>query len=158
MNLLRQLAKDVQLMLRRPARLQFAALCFRLHGSTLQILLVTSRDTGRWVIPKGWPIKGKRAHEVAATEAFEEAGVKGKCQRAPVGFYHYRKRMEHGLSIACRVQIHPLEVTQLCRKFPEKGQRRLVWYDYQEAAMRVEEPSLRDQILAFGHRRDATAA
>ena len=60
--------------------MQYAALCYRFRkDNTLEILLITSRDTGRWVIPKGWPMKGKRAHEVAAGEAYEEAGVKGTC-------------------------------------------------------------------------------
>lgn len=75
MHLLHRVFADVPLMLRRPPRLQYAALCYRhLPGYTLEILLITSRDTGRWVIPKGWPMKGGRAHQVAAREAFEEAG------------------------------------------------------------------------------------
>ncbi|MFK0278535.1 NUDIX hydrolase [Ensifer sp. NPDC090286] len=151
MNLLGQIASDLNLMLRRPARMQYAALCYRLNNTSApEFLLITSRDTGRWVIPKGWPMKRKSAHEVAAREAFEEAGVKGRCQIAPLGHYFYRKRMDGGFNISCRVQIHALEVVQCCANFPEKGQRRLAWFDYREAARRVVEPSLRDQMLRFG--------
>lgn len=150
MALLHRVFADVQLMLRRPPRLQYAALCYRhLPGHTLEILLITSRDTGRWVIPKGWPMKGKRAYEVAAREAFEEAGVKGTCQRAALGHYAYRKRLDTGVRISCRVQIHALEVSRLVRSFPEKDERKLAWFDYREAARRVAEPSLREQILRF---------
>ncbi len=106
-------------MLRRPARMQYAALCYRKReGRALEILLITGRDTDRWVIPKGWPMKGKSAHAVAAQEAFEEAGVKGECKRVPIGFYVYKKRMDHGLSISCKVQVHPLQVSRLRKNFP----------------------------------------
>jgi 8-oxo-dGTP pyrophosphatase MutT (NUDIX family) len=150
MHLLHRVFADVQLMLRRPPRLQYAALCYRfLPGHTLEILLITSRDTGRWVIPKGWPMKGRRAHEVAAREAFEEAGVKGRCQRAALGHYVYRKRLDTGVRISCRVQIHAIEVSRLVRNFPEREERKLAWFDYREAARRVAEPSLREQILRF---------
>lgn len=146
-------------MLRRPARMQYAALCYRFTAKTkgLEILVITSRDTGRWVIPKGWPMQGKQAHEVAEREAYEEAGVKGKVQRAAVGAYVYQKRMDHGLEISCKVQVHALEVEEFCKKFPEKGTRRLEWVDYREAAKRVAEPSLKELILDFGKRVDPAA-
>jgi 8-oxo-dGTP pyrophosphatase MutT (NUDIX family) len=154
LNILHRLASDVHLMLRRPARMQYAALCYRFRKKTnaLEILLITSRDTGRWVIPKGWPMQGKRAHEVAEREAYEEAGVKGKAHRATIGSYVYQKRMDHGLTISCKVQVHALEVEDFCKNFPEKGARRLEWVDYREAATRVAEPSLKELILGFGER------
>ncbi len=143
-------------MLRRPARMQYAALCYRLAKTTNapEILVITSRDTGRWVIPKGWPMQGKQAHEVAEREAYEEAGVQGKVQRAAIGAYVYQKRMDHGLEISCKVQVHALEVEGFCKNFPEKGSRRLEWVDYREAARRVAEPSLKELILNFGKRLD----
>ncbi|MBB4184095.1 NUDIX hydrolase [Sinorhizobium terangae] len=160
MNFLNRLAADVHLMLRRPARMQYAALCYRIRKKTgaLEILLITSRDTGRWVIPKGWPMQGKRAHEVAEREAYEEAGVKGKAQKAAIGAYVYQKRMNHGLKVSCKVQVHALEVDDFCKNFPEKGTRRLEWVDCKEAASRVAEPSLKSLILAFGERMAAAPA
>lgn len=160
LNFLSQLAADVRLMLRRPARMQYAALCYRIGKKTgaLEILLITSRDTGRWVIPKGWPMPGKRAHEVTEREAYEEAGVKGKAQTAPIGAYVYQKRTNHGLAISCKVQVHALEVDEFCENFPEKGTRRLEWVDCREAASRVAETSLKSLILAFGERMAATPA
>lgn len=151
MNLLQRLASNLRLMRRRPARIQYAALCYRQReGCALEILLITSRDTGRWVIPKGWPMKGKRAHEVAAQEAYEEAGTKGDCRRSAIGFYTYKKRMDNGLTVSCKVQIHPLQVDCMRKNFPERGERKRSWFDYRIAARRVAEASLRDQILRFG--------
>lgn len=154
MNFLNRLASDVQLMLRRPARMQYAALCYRVRkkSKALEILLITSRDTGRWVIPKGWPMRGKRAHEVAEREAYEEAGVKGRVHKPAAGYYLYKKRMDHGLKISVKVQVHALEVDDLCKHFPEEGTRKLEWVGYEEAASRVAEPTLKDLILAFGSR------
>ncbi|HEX2018774.1 MAG TPA: NUDIX hydrolase, partial [Aurantimonas sp.] len=72
-------------------RKQFAALPFRTDADGVEVLLVTSRDTGRWVIPKGWPMKNRRPHRAAAIEAFEEAGVVGKASKVPMGTYDYDK-------------------------------------------------------------------
>ncbi|OHV85487.1 NUDIX hydrolase [Ensifer sp. LCM 4579] len=160
MSLLHRLASDVHLMLRRPARMQYAALCYRIRKKTgePEILLITSRDTGRWVIPKGWPMQGKRAHEVAEREAYEEAGVNGKIRKTALGFYTYQKRMDHGLQISCKVQVHALEVEDFSKNFPEKGARRLEWVDCGEAARRVAEPSLKELILDFGKRMSTPGA
>ena len=66
---------------------QVAALCWRLRKNTLQFVLITSRDTGRWVIPKGWPVPGLALSAAAASEAWEEAGVIGRISDQPLGDY-----------------------------------------------------------------------
>lgn len=69
-------------------RSQYAALPYRVQRKDeLYMLLVTSRDTGRWVIPKGWPIKNRKPHRAATLEAFEEAGVIGMAEKRPIGTY-----------------------------------------------------------------------
>jgi 8-oxo-dGTP pyrophosphatase MutT (NUDIX family) len=145
------MASDLKLMFRRPLRRQFAAICFRLRkkNGDLEVLLMTSRDTGRWVIPKGWPMEGKKAHAVAEREAYEEAGVKGKACKEPLGYYTYNKRMDGGLKILCRVQVHALEVKDMLDEFPEKGARRIEWVNCQEASARVQEPELKVLFHAF---------
>ncbi|MEX0281919.1 MAG: NUDIX hydrolase [Arenibacterium sp.] len=86
-------------MLQRPKRLQVAALCHRGEGGKREYLLITSRDTRRWIIPKGWPVRGLDSHEAALKEAWEEAGVKtGNANRRPEGSYTYQKRQETGWS------------------------------------------------------------
>ncbi len=145
------MASDLKLMFRRPLRQQFAAICYRLRkkNGDLEVLLMTSRDTGRWVIPKGWPMEGKKAHAVAEREAYEEAGVKGKASKEPIGYFTYNKRMDGGLKILCRVQVHALEVKDMLADFPEKGMRRMEWVNCQEAASRVQEPELKTLLHTF---------
>ena len=152
MNILDRLATEVSLMLRRPPRQQYAALCYRLSDkrSTPDVLLLTSRDTGRWVIPKGWPMGGKKAHAVAEQEAFEEAGVRGKVKKTPFGFYEYQKKLNSGVNVQCRVQVHLLEVAELAEDFREKGSRTLEWVTPDEAARRVNEPELKALMQSFG--------
>ena len=151
MNLLARLKTDFGLMLRRPPKHQYAALCYRMKKkqSEIEVLLLTSRDTGRWVIPKGWPMPAKKAHAVAEREAFEEAGVKGKADKEPLGHYHYSKALRTGLRIPVRVQVHALEVQEMAKNFPEKGSRQLEWVTPQEAARRVNEPELKTLLTVF---------
>lgn len=153
MNVLSEISSTFQLMFRRPKRTQFAALCHRrAKKGELQILVLTSRDTGRWVIPKGWPMGNKAAHVVAETEALEEAGVKGIVEHDALGSFSYGKAMPEGLVLPCEVVVHALEVTGTVEDFKEKGERRLEWVSAQEAAARVAEPGLKKIILAFEKR------
>ncbi|WP_409456592.1 NUDIX hydrolase [Rhizobium lusitanum] len=147
-------------MFRRPPRQQYAALCYRRKKKTgdLEVLLLTSRDTGRWVIPKGWPMPGKLSHEVAAREAFEEAGVRGAVETAPLGAFSYDKILKDGIEVSCRVQVYALEVSELVKNFKEKGERSIEWASCDEAVKRVREPELRDIILAFAQRMTQTSA
>lgn len=158
MNILNRIATDVRLMFRRPVRMQCAALCYRFKKKTAipEILLITSRDTGRWVIPKGWPMEGKLCHEAAAREAYEEAGVKGEAGAERIGFYMYDKGMDHGLKVQCMVQVYPIVVLDMLKNFPEKGSRKMEWVTFDEAANRVAEPMLKDLILNFEKRLLAT--
>ena len=128
---------------------QYGALPFVLRGGELLVLLITSRDTGRWLIPKGWPEKGMAPHELAAHEAFEEAGVTGKVARQPVGSFEYLKRFEGKSAKRCRVMVFPLEVAEELEDWPERAERRREWLRPAEAAQRIEEPQLASLILSF---------
>lgn len=151
LNLVHRIASDVSLMFRRPARLQYAALCYRHRKKldALEVLLITSRDTGRWVIPKGWPMQGRESYAVAEREAYEEAGVKGKVHKEPVGYYMYEKGLAQGMTVPCKVHVYALEVDDLCKNFPEKDERRLEWVSPSEAAERVAEPGLKSLLVHF---------
>ena len=123
---------------------QNAALCWRMHRGRVQVLLITSRDTGRWILPKGWPMAGKTPAEAAATEAWEEAGVQGDMdQGAPVGLYGYDKTRNPIDPLPCLVSVYALRVNALADKFPERKQRRRKWFDASVAAHKVAEPELR---------------
>lgn len=130
-------------------RQQFAALCFRYTSDGIEILLVTSRDSGRWVIPKGWPIKDKKPHEVAQTEALQEAGVRGKIRKKPLGSYTYLKMLDDGDFVPCVVDVYQVEVTRLADKFKETGERVLAWVSPDEAARRVREIELKSMLVEF---------
>lgn len=121
---------------------QIGALCFRQTGKReLSILLVTSRDTGRWVIPKGWPIKGKKLHRSAAIEALEEAGVEGAVGNKPLGQFVYDKR-EKNRSTTISVTVYPLHVKKQQPRWPEHRERRRKWFAADVAATKVDEPEL----------------
>lgn len=150
----------LQLMLRRPPKQQYAALCYRQDPADhhVEVLLVTSRGTGRWIIPKGWPMEDKPAHGVAAQEAYEEAGVRGHVSKQPIGYYDYDKVLKDDFAIGCRVQVHPLAVENFADDYPEIGQRKSRWFPYETAAEQVREPLLKSLILDFGRTLERRAA
>lgn len=134
---------------REPAD-QCAALPWRRGvDGRLEVLLITSRDTGRWVIPKGWPMKGKSPSRAAAREAFEEAGVVGRVAEAPRGAYHYDKTLLGGLQRAVCVQVFDLQVEEERKTWPEMGQREKLWVAPGDAAALVDEPELQRLLAAF---------
>ena len=128
-------------------RRQIAALCWRKKRGGIEVLLITSRETGRWVIPKGWPMDGRQSHEAAAIEAWEEAGVQGLVQEKSLGVFGYDKLYPAKPSVFCEVEVFPLRVSKLLAKFPERDQRRRKWFSAQKAAKSVAEPELAKLIL-----------
>lgn len=134
----------------RPVMAQHGALCYRQGANgALEVLLITSRDTGRWIIPKGWPVKGRTAAGSAAQEAFEEAGVKGRVQEGCIGLYAYDKVMPGGFVQPVVVSVYPIEVDRLAADFPESDARRRRWFRPQSAALKVAEPELRAILAGF---------
>ena len=130
-------------------RSQYGAICWRKAEAGLDVLLITSRETGRWVIPKGWPIKGISAAASAAREAWEEAGVEGKLCNTCLGVFSYQKLMPEDQAILCVVAIYGVRVEKLSRRYPEQRQRRRKWFAAREAAALVAEPELRALLLAL---------
>jgi uncharacterized protein len=133
---------------------QIAALPYRTLGTGIDapvsILLVTSRETKRWVIPKGNPTGSLAPHAAAALEAEEEAGVRGAVCPTPLGSYRYRKRRRNGASLMLDVDVFPLAVTQELDSWKERGERERRWFSLADAAQAVEEPDLADLIRSFG--------
>ena len=124
-------------------RLQYGALPYRMtNGHRAEFMLVTSQETRRWIIPKGWPKKGNSPHRSAAREAFEEAGVLGAVGRQPVGSFSYEKRLKNGGSVECEVHVFPLEVRRQRKEWPEKQERRVKWLSASKAAEKVKNPVL----------------
>ena len=126
--------------------LQYAALPMRRVNGRLEVMLITSRETRRWVVPKGWPMEGLSAAEAAAREAYEEAGVEGTVATSPLGHYHYDKRLKNGGRRRCRGDVFALEISEELDTWPEAGQRGRRWFDPAGAALAVEEPDLAELL------------
>jgi 8-oxo-dGTP pyrophosphatase MutT (NUDIX family) len=136
---------------------QYAALPWR-DQDGLEVLLVTSRETRRWVIPKGWPMKNKKPHAAAAREALEEAGVTGRVLKRPIGAYSYIKRLKNGAPLQCSVDVFPLKVTGQVTRWREQGERTGRWFSIEEAAEAVDEEDLKVLIRRFADHIRADAA
>jgi len=106
------------------------------------VLLVTGRDTRRWVLPKGWAEKGLTGPQLAAKEAFEEAGIVGEVAARSVGSYSYMKLLPKGRSADCKVDVFPMCVDRLLDDWPERNERERQWFTLPQAAMAVDDGEL----------------
>lgn len=130
-------------------RTQFAALCFQNKNNKLRFLLITSRERGRWIIPKGWPILGQDPMEAVMTEAWEEAGVKGTVMPRPVGLFSYLKEYEEKPNLPCVAMVYAVEVDSLARSYPEKKERTRKWVSRKKAIAIVDDPELAQVLEDF---------
>lgn len=129
---------------------QYGALPYRHDADgTVRILLVTSRETGRWIVPKGNRMEGKTPSESAQREAYEEGGVEGEIAPEAIGHYRYVKQRKNGSVTPANVMIFPMRVTRQLGDWPEKGEREARWFSLADAAASVAERSLRYLILSF---------
>ena len=129
-------------------RTQFAALCYRIKNEKVQFCLVTSRRSGRWIVPKGWPMNGQTPMDAAATEAFEEAGVRGKIEPRPIGVFSYYK-VHSKNELPCIAVVYPLKVKKVLRTWPEHKERNRKWLSRKKAAALVDDAELSQIILRF---------
>ena len=139
---------------KRKKRVQYAALPYRKGPDGLEVMLITSRETRRWVIPKGWPMKGLKPFAAARREALEEAGLVGRIVKSAAGTYEYEKRLRTGSTVTCKVHVFPLRVEKQRERWPEMGQREVRWFTPEGAAGAVAEPGLAEIILHVQQSRD----
>lgn len=128
---------------------QFAALPYVETADGIEVCLITSRETGRWVLPKGWAKPEHAPHAVARQEAYEEAGLQGRVGAKALGRYEYVKRLHVFSAVLCRVDVFPLCVETQMLEWPEQPWRRLKWAPPQEAAELVDEADLAALIAGF---------
>jgi 8-oxo-dGTP pyrophosphatase MutT (NUDIX family) len=144
---LARLSKEVSKIFEGQAAEQYAAICYRLTpGGEVEVLLVTTRDSKRWIVPKGWAIDKMKPHKIAEREAWEEAGVKGKAKKRAYGYFTYIKSLDTGENLPSVVQVHLLEVKKIDQRFPERGQRISRWLPPFQAATLVREPELKSLL------------
>ncbi|MCX7305821.1 MAG: NUDIX hydrolase [Hyphomicrobiales bacterium] len=132
----------------KPIR-QVAAVPVRLAGDgSVEVLLVTSNTTRRFIVPKGWPMKGKSARGAALEEARQEAGVAGVAARKPAGAYSYWKRLSDGF-VKVDVKVFLLVVSEMLADWQESRSRRRAWLSPQEAAALIDEPELASLVASL---------
>lgn len=139
---------------KRDVRTQFGALCWRVRKGKLQFCLITTRRTGRWVIPKGWPVDNETPARSAEIEALEEAGVSGRIDDHSMGIFTYLKELD-GDDLPCVVAVFSLRVRVTAKVWKEKDQRSRRWVTRKTAARMVQEPELARIILGFDPKRHA---
>ena len=128
---------------------QYAAMPLVQEQGATRVVLVTSRDTGRWVLPKGWAERRLSGAELAAKEAFEEAGLVGAVQAQSLGTYGYLKRLPRNAAMACRVEVFSMRVDTMLEDWPEREQRQRRSFTLAEAAETVAEAELQDLLRAL---------
>ena len=126
----------------RELRRQCAAVPVIGSGPNMRVVLITTRRSRRWVVPKGWIEPGEAPHRSAAREAFEEAGLAGEADPEQIGAYAYAKRKQDGALLPCEVLVFRYRVTQLLQEWPEQHQRARRLFTPQAAAALVMEPEL----------------
>lgn len=132
---------------------QIAALPIRRNKKGgLEVLMVTSRGTGRWVMPKGWEMNDRKPWAAAEIEALEEAGARGFVSRQKIGTYRYDKVLEDGRALPCTVRVYPMMVEELLRDWKERKERKRRWFSMKAAAKRVDEADLAALLMAL-HRK-----
>ena len=130
-------------------RTQIGALCYKKRDGRLRFLLITSRERGRWIIPKGWPVPNIAPQDAALQEAWEEAGVRGQVDPRPLGYFSYVKQYDDKPDLPCMTMIFAVEVDRLARSYPEKGERKRKWVSRKKAAQLVDEAELAQLFLDF---------
>lgn len=105
---------------------QYGALPVMEISGTLHVLLITSRVTHRWIIPKGHLEKKMRPSAVAVLEAREEAGVSGAISKTPIGRYRTRECLASGKLAPCEVTVFRLDVSEHLAEWKERLERKIM--------------------------------
>jgi 8-oxo-dGTP pyrophosphatase MutT (NUDIX family) len=133
-----------------PSRIQVAALPWRTTARGVEVMLITSRETRRWVLPKGWPEGNEQLWDAAAREALEEAGLVGRIAHRELGRYYYAKLLRSGAEKRCEVHVFPMRIDEVREEWPERKQRERQWFSPKQAALSVRERDLAELIQDFG--------
>ena len=133
-------------------RTQFAALCYQEQKGKLRVLLVTSRGTGRWIVPKGWPMDGHTPSQSALKEAWEEAGARGVSDGRCIGMFSYSKDHPELGDLPCVAMVFAIEVNEIADDYPEAHQRERIWVSRKKAAKMLDDPELARIVRDFDPR------
>lgn len=139
---------------KRALRVQYGALPYRIGEAGMpEFLLVTTRISGRWIVPKGGPIKDLKPPKSAAQEAFEEAGIRGTIGAKPLGAFAFDKTLaDTGSTVPCEVWVFPLLVKRQYKNYPEAEERASRWFTPEEALAALNDAGLCELIALFTER------
>jgi len=136
----------------RAIRVQYGVLPYR-FTNLLEVLLVTTRQTRRWIIPKGWPIKGLKPSKSATREAYEEAGIRGTVGAKAIGVFSYEKCLDaNGITVPCEVRVFPMIVKRQLDTWPESHEREARWFEPAKALSAIKDKGLCELIDLFVER------
>ena len=121
---------------------QLACICYKKKNNKVKIILITSRGQRRWLIPKGWLIKGKTPIETVITEVWEEAGITGNVTKKSVGIIKYKKYVPNAEALEISAEVYLMKVNKLYKSYPERLERKRKWFTIKEAIKKVDEPQL----------------
>ena len=128
---------------------QSGVIAYGLNEGNLSLVLITSKSTKRWVVPKGHIEPNLTAKESAEQEAFEEAGIEGVVSDVTVGSYDYTKHDKEDSNIY-RVSLFPMEIQRLHNDWPEANLRARQWMTIPQAVNAVNEETLKLLLKNFG--------
>lgn len=134
---------------KRDVRAQFAVIAYRIVDGKTKVCLITSRRTGRWIVPKGWPMARTSAAKAVSIEAFEEAGLKGNVHPDSLGLFAYEKRIVKKVSYPIIAFVYAMEVTKVMNTWPEAHQRKRKWFSPKKAAKKLSDEGLAQIVAAF---------
>jgi ADP-ribose pyrophosphatase YjhB (NUDIX family) len=138
---------------------QSAAIPYKMDDQgKLVILLVTSRRTRRWIIPKGKVKPRTLPSRSAEHEAFEEAGVLGRIGKQPVGAYWQGDALPSGPEGSLHVQAFALEVTEELPVWDEMHLRKRRWFRLKDALRAIDDLEIRALLRDFAHQHRASTA
>jgi len=123
---------------------QSGVIPYREKKGVLQVLLVTSRKKGKWIIPKGVVEPYMTARESAAQEAYEEAGVFGEVWSEPVGSFEMDK-----WDGVCSVAVYPMHVEKIYENWMESGFRKRRWMSPEKALDKCGNKEMKKMIKLF---------
>ena len=121
---------------------QSGVIPYRIINGQIEVMLITSSGSKRWVIPKGLIEPDMTSQDSAAKEAWEEAGVLGQVFPNLMGIYEYYKS-----GCTWQVDVFLLQVETVLDNWPEAYKRKRQWVSIPKAIKRVDEPDLK---LIFG--------
>ncbi len=126
---------------------QSGVIPYRIMDGKIEVMLITSSASKRWVIPKGLIEPNMTSQDSAAKEAWEEAGVLGKVFPDLMGTYEYYKS-----GCTWQVDVFLLQVESVVENWPEAYKRKRQWVSIPKAIKRVDEPELKLILGNLPHR------